>query len=281
MRNRGLTATSRTSRGASAKSRLRRARRGPAPRERRGLPGTTSTRFPGSSASGSRVPRAGLRSGSRMRGRCLPARGDRVRNDGLLLRRRRDLARRCGRARPRAAVLLRRSGCRSRDVPGIGAAVLAIYGGLDERINQNIPAIFAEAAVLPSPPRNRRNVLVDALVEPAVRSRAPPRRFPERPAPAPERRKKAPRPRRSGTPTATRQVTAPPSQKPVIPTRSSARAKAATSHTRGAPQILHVARGTALPRIPGIASKSCLAVPPSRESKVHGEPDVAGFRRAA
>jgi len=29
------------------------------------------------------------------------------------------------------------------DVPGIGAAVLAIYGGLDERINQNIPAIEA------------------------------------------------------------------------------------------------------------------------------------------
>jgi len=27
------------------------------------------------------------------------------------------------------------------EVPGIGAAVLAIYGGLDERINQNIPAI--------------------------------------------------------------------------------------------------------------------------------------------
>ncbi len=29
------------------------------------------------------------------------------------------------------------------DVPGIGAAVLAIYGGLDSRINQNIPAIEA------------------------------------------------------------------------------------------------------------------------------------------
>jgi carboxymethylenebutenolidase len=29
------------------------------------------------------------------------------------------------------------------DVPGIGAAVLAIYGGLDDRINQNIPAIDA------------------------------------------------------------------------------------------------------------------------------------------
>jgi carboxymethylenebutenolidase len=29
------------------------------------------------------------------------------------------------------------------DVPGIGAAVLAIYGGRDERINQNIPAIEA------------------------------------------------------------------------------------------------------------------------------------------
>ena len=29
------------------------------------------------------------------------------------------------------------------DVPGIGAAVLAIYAGLDERINQNIPAIEA------------------------------------------------------------------------------------------------------------------------------------------
>jgi len=29
------------------------------------------------------------------------------------------------------------------DVPGIGAAVLAIYGGLDDRINQNIPAIEA------------------------------------------------------------------------------------------------------------------------------------------
>ncbi|HTF16412.1 MAG TPA: dienelactone hydrolase family protein [Burkholderiales bacterium] len=29
------------------------------------------------------------------------------------------------------------------DVSGIGAAVLAIYGGLDERINQNIPAIEA------------------------------------------------------------------------------------------------------------------------------------------
>jgi carboxymethylenebutenolidase len=29
------------------------------------------------------------------------------------------------------------------DVPGIGAAVLAIYGGLDGRINQNIPAIEA------------------------------------------------------------------------------------------------------------------------------------------
>src|SRR3989442_534578 len=29
------------------------------------------------------------------------------------------------------------------DVPGIGAAVFAIYGGLDDRINQNIPAIEA------------------------------------------------------------------------------------------------------------------------------------------
>src|SRR5258708_9843869 len=29
------------------------------------------------------------------------------------------------------------------DVPGIGAAVLAVYGGLDDRINQNIPAIEA------------------------------------------------------------------------------------------------------------------------------------------
>src|SRR2546428_5769841 len=29
------------------------------------------------------------------------------------------------------------------DVPGIGAAVFAIYGGLDARINQNTPAIRA------------------------------------------------------------------------------------------------------------------------------------------
>jgi carboxymethylenebutenolidase len=32
------------------------------------------------------------------------------------------------------------------DVPGIGAAVLAIYGGRDDRINQNIPAIEAAMA---------------------------------------------------------------------------------------------------------------------------------------